>query len=267
MRAILGDRPLPRERYYQLLKEVIAGEDVSEIPQTVDQVIFGTRGTGAAVLPRAAFLIGAAQGEFPLAPSPGGVFSDAERRELIARELPLGDPLEQRAIEERYLAYSVACAPSQRLYVSWPRTADGEDKEPSELVTACWGSSRPAAFAGLAGRLFCQLQRGGFLPDGRSVQPDRQRLWGFAAAVRGRPCLPGPGGGLGAGRWPGRGAAGRLCPGPGTFWETPLPFPTQVEVYHQCPFQYFCRYGLKRQGAPSRRGGRASVRHLDALPV
>ena len=32
-----------------------------------------------------------------------------------------------------------ACAPSQRLYVSWPRTADGEDKEPSELVTALMG--------------------------------------------------------------------------------------------------------------------------------
>ena len=131
MRAILGDRPLPRERYYQLLKEVIAGEDVSEIPQTVDQVIFGTAEQVRQSSPRAAFLIGAAQGEFPLAPKSSGVFSDAERRELIARELPLGDPLEQRAMEERYLAYSVACAPSQRLYVRWPRAADGEDKETS----------------------------------------------------------------------------------------------------------------------------------------
>ncbi len=139
----------------------------------MNQVIFGTAEQVRQSSPRAAFLIGAAQGEFPLAPKSSGVFSDAERRELIARELPLGDPLEQRAMEERYLAYSVACAPSQRLYVSWPRTADGEDKEPSDLVTALLGEfPHLAATAGLAGRLFCQLQRGGFHPDGCPVQPD-----------------------------------------------------------------------------------------------
>lgn len=245
MRAILGDRPLPRERYYQLLKEVIAGEDVSEIPQTVDQVIFGTAEQVRQSSPRAAFLIGAAQGEFPLAPKSSGVFSDAERRELIARELPLGDPLEQRAMEERYLAYSVACAPSQRLYVSWPRTADGEDKEPSELVTALLGifptlrplrdlpdvyfaNSKEAAFTRLAARFsqtdsasgaLRQLFEGDPVYRGRVVALER-------AAGRGEEQLEDPA------------LAQEL------FGKRPFLSPTQVEVYHQCPFQYFCRYGL-----------------------
>ncbi len=245
MRAILGDRPLPRERYYQLLKEVIAGEDVSEIPQTVDQVIFGTAEQVRQSSPRAAFLIGAAQGEFPLAPKSSGVFSDAERRELIARELPLGDPLEQRAIEERYLAYSVACAPSQRLYVSWPRTADGEDKEPSELVTALLGifptlrplrdlpdvyfaNSKEAAFSRMAAR-FNQTD---------SASGALRQLFEGDPAYRGRVEALERAAGRGGEQLEDSALAQEL------FGKRPFLSPTQVEVYHQCPFQYFCRYGL-----------------------
>ena len=245
MRAILGDRPLPRERYYQLLKEVIAGEDVSEIPQTVDQVIFGTAEQVRQSSPRAAFLIGTAQGEFPLAPKSSGVFSDAERRELIARELPLGDPLEQRAIEERYLAYSVACAPSQRLYVSWPRTADGEDKEPSELVTALLGifpdlrplrdlpdvyfaNSKEAAFSRMAAR-FNQTD---------SASGALRQLFEGDPAYRGRVEALERAAGRGEEQLEDSALAQEL------FGKRPFLSPTQVEVYHQCPFQYFCRYGL-----------------------
>ena len=245
MRAILGGRPLPRERYYQLLKEVIAGEDVSEIPQTVDQVIFGTAEQVRQSSPRAAFLIGAAQGEFPLAPKSSGVFSDAERRELIARELPLGDPLEQRAIEERYLAYSVACAPSQWLYVSWPRTADGEDKEPSELVTALLGifpdlrplrdlpdvyfaNSKEAAFSRMAAR-FNQTD---------SASGALRQLFEGDPAYRGRVEALERAAGRGEEQLEDSALAQEL------FGKRPFLSPTQVEVYHQCPFQYFCRYGL-----------------------
>ena len=211
MRAILGEKRISRERYGRLLREVVEAEDVSEIPQTVDQVIFGTAEQVRQSSPKAAFLLGAAQGEFPLVPKSSGVFSDAERRELIALELPLGDPLEQKTMEERYLAYSVACAPSQRLYLSWPAQGEGEDKEPSELIagvlavfprwrssTTCRGSTSPTPGGGLLpdGRLLYTAHGGGRLP---------------AAAVPGGPGLPGPDGRSGAGRRPAGGPA--LRPG------------------------------------------------------
>ena len=71
---------------------------MSEIPQTVDQVIFGTPEQVRQSSPLVVFLLGAAQGDFPLAPQTSGVFSDGERRELLARDLPLVDPLEQKAM-------------------------------------------------------------------------------------------------------------------------------------------------------------------------
>lgn len=245
MRTILGDKPLSRDRYCQLLQEVIAGEDVSEIPQTLDQVLFGTAEQVRQSRPRAVFLIGAAQGEFPLCPKSSGVFSDAERRELIARNLPLGDPLEQRTMEERYLAYSVACAPSERLYVTWPRSADGEDKEPSELVSALLGifptlrplknlpavyfaNSREAAFSRMAARF-----------SGTDGEAAALRL-----LFQGDPAYQGRLEAL-------ERAAGRReerLTGPDLprklFGERLYLSPTQVETYYQCPFQYFCRYGL-----------------------
>ena len=245
MRSILGKKPISRQRYFQLLQEVIAGEDVSEIPQTVDQVLFGRVEQARQSSPRAVFLIGAAQGEFPLAPQPSGVFSDAERQELIARELPLGDPLEQRTMEERYLTYSAACLPAERLYVSWPRSAGGEDKAPSELVGALlsifpsllplrglpgeyFANSKEAAFSRLAARFSAGDGEAGAL-----------RLF-FAGdpAYAGRVQALERASGQRLARLEDKALARQL------FGEKLFLSPTQVETYHQCRFQYFCRYGL-----------------------
>lgn len=245
MRAILGERAIPRERYYQLLKEVIAKEDVSEIPQTVDQVIFGTAEQVRQSTPRAVFLIGAAQGEFPLAPKSSGVFSDAERRELIARDLPLGDPLEQKTMEERYLAYSVCCAASERMYMSWPRSADGEDKEPGELVSALLGmfptlrplrnlpdeyfaNSKEAAFSRMAARFTAADGEAGAL---RQLFADDPAYEGRVEALE-----------RASGKREERVQDQALARG--LFGERPFFSPTQVETFYQCRFQYFCRYGL-----------------------
>ncbi len=245
MHSILGDRKIPRERFYRLLREVMAGEDVSEIPQTVDEVIFGTAEQVRQTSPRVVFLVGVTQGDFPLNPKSSGVFSDAERRELLALDLPLGDPLEQKAMEERYLAYSVACMASERLYISWPRSAGGEDKEPSELVTqvrgifpglepvkdlpeAYFANSSQAAFSRMAARW-------------RENSPQAAALREFAASQEefaGRLAALERAGGERAQRIEDSTSAQAL------YGQQLRLSPSQIETYHNCPFQYFCRYGL-----------------------
>lgn len=245
MHSILGDRKIPRERYCQLLREVVAAEDVSEIPQTVDQVLFGTAEQVRQSSPRAAFLIGVVQGEFPLAPHSSGVFSDSERRALLELALPLGDPLEQKALEERYLAYSVACAPSEELYISWPRSAGGEEREPSELVAGIqalfpglqplenlpeefFADSREAAFSYMAPRLHDPDPRAGALRmlfQGDSHYQSRMDALERAA-----------------------GRGGQRVENPElarqVYGEKLFVSPTQIETFHSCHFKYFCRYGL-----------------------
>ena len=263
MRAILGEKRVSRERYGRLLREVVEAEDVSEIPQTVDQVIFGTAEQVRQSSPRAAFLIGAVQGEFPLVPKSSGVFSDAERRELIALDLPLGDPLEQKTMEERYLAYSVACAPSQRLYLSWPAQGEGEDKEPSELIAGVlavfptleilhdlpgeyFANSREAAFSRMAA---CFTQPTAEAASLRQLFQGDPAYQGRMAALE-----------RAAGRREARLSDPEL---PGKlFGERPRLSPSQIESYQNCPFQYFCRYGL---GAKERRPAEVDVLQYGTL--
>lgn len=191
LHSILGDRRTTRERYYRLLKEVLSAEDVSDIPETVDQVIFGTAEQVRQTAPRVVFLMGVTQGDFPQNPKAAGVFSDAERRELIELRLPLGDPLEQRAIEERYLAYSVACLASEGLILSWPMSAGGEDKEPSELIVGVRGvfptlrpeQELPESFFAIPGR----QPSPGWLPAGGSGPRRRRPCAGLSGRTRARP--------------------------------------------------------------------------------
>ncbi len=245
MHSILGGRKVGRERFYQLLREVVSAEDVSEIPQTVDQVLFGTAEQVRQSSPKAAFLIGVVQGEFPLAPRSSGIFSDAERRQLLELELPLGDPLEKKAMEERYLAYSVACAPSEELTISWPRTMGGEDREPSELVAGVralfpglgplenlpeefFADSYEAAFSAMAPRLHDPSPQAGAL----------RMLFEGDAHYQGRIQALERAAGGGEQRITDPGLARQA------YGEKLFLSPTQIETFHSCPFKYFCRYGV-----------------------
>lgn len=263
MRSILGDRKTPRERYYKLLREVVGAEDVSEIPQTVDQVIFGTAEQVRQSSPRAAFLIGAVQGEFPLVPKSSGVFSDAERRELIALDLPLGDPLEQKTMEERYLAYSVACAPSEKLYLSWPRQAGGEDKSPSELISAVqaiFPSLQP--LHDLPAEYFANSREAAFSRMAASYREPTGESAALALLFQEDPAYQGRLQALdrAAGQRPARIQDQELAKK--LFGEHMFLSPTQIETYHSCRFKYFCRYGLN---AKERRPAEVDVMQYGTL--
>lgn len=263
--SILGDRKTSRERYAKLLREVVAAEDVSEIPQTLDEVLFGTAEQVRQSSPKAVFLIGCAQGEFPLTPKASGVFSDAERRALIELELPLGDPLEQKTIEERYLAYSVASLPSELLFLSYPKNGGGEEKEPSELVSAVreifptlepmrflpdgyFANSREAAFSRMAARF--RENTGEAQALRLLFQNDPEYAGRLEALERA------------AGRRPVRiedsALARQIFGGVGKMFLSP----TQVENFHSCPFKYFCRYGLN---AKERRPAEVDVMQYGTL--
>lgn len=245
LHSILGDRKTARERYYRLLREVVSAEDVSDIPQTVDEVLFGTPEQVRQSSPKVVFLVGVAQGDFPLAPKASGLFSDTERTELIDLKLPLSDPLEKKNIEERYLAYSVACAPSEKLFLSWPNTVNGEDKEPSELVADVgrifnsierikglpdeyFANTKEAAFSRMAARF---TENSSEAAAFRKLFENDEEYSGKVQALE-------RASGVRADRLNDRELAGRL------FGEDMFLSPTQIEKYHKCAFSYFCRYGL-----------------------
>lgn len=136
MYVTLSSRAVSVKRYYELLKMVIAAEEISDIPQTADQVIVGSAESIRLSNPYAVFVIGAVNGEFPHMPVASGVFNDNERQTLINSDLPLYDSLTDLFKQEKYLVYSAVSAPTSKLYITY-YAADlkGVETAPSSIVS------------------------------------------------------------------------------------------------------------------------------------
>lgn len=132
----LGERSVTVRRYYELLKMLIRSYEISEIPQTLDQVLIGTANSVRLSSPYAVFVIGAVNGEFPHNPVAGGVFNDAERRSLISLELPVYDAVAELFLQEKFLVYNAVSAPRKKLFITYP-TGDlsGGKLQPSSIVS------------------------------------------------------------------------------------------------------------------------------------
>ena len=134
MYDILKDTALDSRRYHELLKMMISYNTLSDIPETLDQVIVGTAGNIRNEGQRAVFIIGANDGVFPAIPTAQGLFSDNERSSLIGLDLPLHDSVYGMSLKEKYNAYAALSLPTEKLFVSRPVSCTNGDKyEPSVI--------------------------------------------------------------------------------------------------------------------------------------
>lgn len=125
---------LEPQRAYELLELAVGGFEVATVPQTLDQVSVGTADRMRPENPRAVFLIGLVEGEFPAAGLPGGLFSEDERRQMNRAGLSLLVEGDRSAATERALCYRAVTAASEQVFASCPAAdALGEPLAPSEL--------------------------------------------------------------------------------------------------------------------------------------
>lgn len=90
------------------------------------------------------FVCGLVEGVFPAYPPASPFLSDAARRELIAKGLPL-EPPEARAAQERRLAMRALASAEHQLYLSWPSyKSDGEERLPAVLIEQAAGAEEQA---------------------------------------------------------------------------------------------------------------------------
>ncbi len=132
----LAERDINYKRYYELFLSVVRCAQISDIPQTLDQVTIGTADSIRLNNPYAVFVIGATDGVFPHTPVQGGVFSDSERRMLISQDVPLYDALEELFLHEKYLVYNAVSAPTDKLCVTYyKKDLKGGEVKPSSIVS------------------------------------------------------------------------------------------------------------------------------------
>lgn len=247
---VLGETPITRARYAELLHLVINSSRLASIPQGLDEVTVGAANRTRTNEPKVVFIIGAVQGEFPLTPGGGCVFSDSERRELIRLGLPLNDTMEGVAVQERFLAYSAMSAASQRLYISYPvSNAEGKANSPSSILTETCSVLKkisvknellfsPDYFANAGEPAFEIAARkwnsnDEFSATLKKIFNSGEKGARLAAVERAAERKPA--------RFSSGGKALEL------FGGDMRVSATQIETFYLCRFQYFCRYGLNAQ--------------------
>jgi len=136
--SIFGENSLSRDNFATYISLMINRCDIGHIPQGVDDVTFGSADRIKLTSPRAVFIVGAVEGEFPAAPVSSGVFTDDERKRLLDElELPVSDTFEYDLLDERLMAYNALSSASERLYICYPHGADssGEKLFASECIS------------------------------------------------------------------------------------------------------------------------------------
>lgn len=247
--AIIGSRKISKDEFASYISLMINRCDIGRIPHGLDDVTFGGADRIRVTAPRAVFIVGAVEGEFPAAPAGSGVFTDDERKRLQQElQLPVAEPLEHQLLEERLMAYSTLSAASERLYITYPHGDNGDDGmliasecitevlkyvpcarmlHPADRLEVGLIESDDAAFE-LAARYSGTGTEAASLSEILSADSRfSARLDAVKAAAD--KTLP---------RLASREAAEKLFGGRMQLSSS------RAETYHQCRFSFFCRYGL-----------------------
>lgn len=131
----LSDIKLTVREYTDLIKLYMNTEDISYIPQSLDEVTVGTADRIRTDSPKIVFMLGCIQDEFPKIPTAAGIFTDNERCVLREQGLALYESVKQLAANELFYVYTSISAPAEKLYTSfYTQALSGEEYKESSII-------------------------------------------------------------------------------------------------------------------------------------
>lgn len=132
--VVSGDEKVSVKDYMELFSLMINSEDLGVLPQGVDCVQFGQADRMRADNPKVVFLLGANEGEFPKSVFSGGLLTESDRVILNDNDFSLYSFGETLTYQERYFAYMSVSVASHKLFVSYEGNAKND--APSSIITS-----------------------------------------------------------------------------------------------------------------------------------
>ena len=238
--AVLGDDPMEADEFGRLFTLMLSRCDVGTIPVSLDRVSAGDFDRMRRRDIRHLIVLGASEQRLPAAEESGGVFSEAERAQLLELDIDLGGAGDSELWREFSLIYYCLSLPSESLSLSYPLAGSEGTQRPSFVMerakalfslpiepadmTAVRSASAASALA-----LAANAAR-----DGRARAAEEY----FAAADPARLDSLRRAASLRRGRL-GAKAVRAL------YGELPRISASQVDKFSSCKFAYFCQYGLR----------------------
>ncbi|WP_409341355.1 helicase-exonuclease AddAB subunit AddB [Paenibacillus sp. MBLB4367] len=132
---LMGGDELSVDWFAELVETGLENIRLGLVPPSLDQVLIGSIDRTRSAQVKASFVLGVSDGVLPKAMNEDGVLSENEREALLATGLPLAESSRRKLLDEQFLIYTVLCAPSHYLWLSYPM-ADEEGKSllPSEVI-------------------------------------------------------------------------------------------------------------------------------------
>lgn len=242
---------LTAARYRELFEILLSTKDLGSIPQGLDEVTVGNAERMRADARRAVFIIGANDGVFPLNPSTEGLLNDKERKILKECGIELAATAEYKSVDERFIAYNALSGATEKLFVVYMLAAyTGEAMFKSEIITELT-------------RVFPKLQ----IENPATADP-LQKVESAFSAFELLALKYGEDSELSASlkayfaaseEYKGRAEAVKRAAERGQmqienpeiaeklFGKSMYLSASRAELYHKCPFRYFCQFGVKAQ--------------------
>lgn len=245
---VVADDKKDSAEIYDLFDAIISNEEIGVLPQGLDEVLVGNAERTRVSSPKIVFVVGANEGVFPATPRSSGIFSDRERNVLLSGGLTLNAPVIDRILEERFIAYHTLCSASEKVYVSYPARSVSEELFPSEIIseiksvfpgctvtdaekTDVYGYvfSEATAFDAVAETWKSDDEKTNAL---KKYFSEKEEYSGKTAALE---------------KYLSRekisikdsSVAKKL------FGEKMFLSASRIETYYKCPFEYFCKFGLR----------------------
>lgn len=153
--TLLGDDIIPLKEFTEILDTGFKEAKLALIPAGRDSVMFGDIERSRISSVKALFIVGVNDGIIPSGNISGGILSDADRSIFEENGIELSPTKRQSTYLSEFYLYLNMTKPSDRLYLTWHRTA--ADKRPG----------RPSYVIGRVRSMFPGLEMKSIQPDDR----------------------------------------------------------------------------------------------------
>ncbi|MBP9989744.1 MAG: PD-(D/E)XK nuclease family protein, partial [Ruminococcus sp.] len=247
----LENTHLTVSRFADLFNLIISTYTIGNIPQGIDEIVIGSAERVKTSSPKIIFALGMNDGVFPMIPVSGGILSENERRILKEMNLETDDSFEEKMMEEYFIAYNTLCSACDRLFVSYVRkNPDGSNSVPSEIVnqlcnifpnitTIDTENTDEIDFVEGADSAFELLAKKTF--DSDVLHATLEKYFRQREDFKGRLQAIKRSSDKEEFKITDSETAKKL------FGLNMYMSASRTEVYHKCPFEYFCKYGLNAQ--------------------
>ena len=248
IRRTAGSESLTLTDFYNLFSAGLAKLKLSEPPQTLDCVTVEPAETARLADPKVIFILGVNEGIFPMPARSAGLFTARERAELEQKGLKLSGDTETKSAEERFIAYNMMSAASERLYLTYTLAdAVGAAQYPSCLISQTCGilGISPVKISALPQQFFAATDKAAFYSYARNIERRDSETASLKAYLTSNPATAPLVNSLSR--------AGRKKPHTidsapviSEFFGTGIAMSaSSFETFSKCPFAFFCQYCLK----------------------